>query len=153
TARFRYRISGAWRWIEVLATDLRDDVDVRGIVLNARDVTEREESAHRLRVSEAYYRAIFEKSLEGVILVNQDRTTRSVSGAVVRMLGHPAEEYIGRERSDLIHTDDRDAFLDSLDMAEAMDGATENIRFRFKGASGVWHWLEGTVTNLLHDPD
>ena len=153
TTRFRYRINGAWRWLEVLATDLRDDVDVRGIVLNARDVTEREESAHRLRVSEAYYRAIFEKSLEGVILVNQDRTTRSVSGAVVRMLGHPAEEYIGRERSDLIHTDDRDAFLDSLDMAEAMDGATENIRFRFKGASGVWHWLEGTVTNLLHDPD
>ena len=153
TSRFRYRIGGAWRWIEVLATDLRDDVDVRGIVLNARDVTEREESAHRLRVSEAYYRAIFEKSLEGVILVNQDRTTRSVSGAVVRMLGHPAEEYIGRERSDLIHADDRDAFLDSLDMAEAMDGATESIRFRFKGASGAWHWLEGTVTNLLHDPD
>ena len=62
TARFRYRIGGAWRWIEVLATDLRDDVDVRGIVLNARDVTEREESAHRLRVSEAYYRALFEKA-------------------------------------------------------------------------------------------
>jgi len=153
TARFRYRVRGAWRWLEVVATDLREDVDVRGIVLNARDVTEREESAHRLRVSEAYYRAIFEKSLEGVILVNEDRTTRSVSGAVVRMLGHPVEEYVGRDRSDLIHADDRDAFLDSLDMAEAMDGATESIRFRFKGATGAWHWLEGTVTNLLHDPD
>src|SRR5690606_20148403 len=88
TARFRYRVAGTWRWLEVMATDLRDDVDVRGIVLNARDITEREESAHKLRVSEAYYRAIFEKSLEGVILVNADRTIRSVSGAVVRMLGH-----------------------------------------------------------------
>lgn len=153
TARFRYRVAGTWRWLEVIATDMRDDIDVRGIVLNARDVTEREDSANRLRVSEAYYRAIFEKSLEGILLVNEDRSIRSVSGAVVRMLGYPMEAYVGRDRSDLIHPDDRDAFLDSLDMAEAMDGSTESIRFRLKGATGAWHWQEGTVTNLLRDPD
>ena len=153
TARFRYRVGGSWRWLEVIATDMRDDIDVRGIVLNARDVTEREDSANRLRVSEAYYRAIFEKSLEGIMLINEDRSIRSVSGAVVRMLGYPLEEYVGRDRSDLLHPDDRDAFLDSLDMAEAMDGATESLRFRLKGTTGAWHWQEGTVTNLLRDPD
>ena len=69
-SRFRYRVRGEWRWVEAVGTDLRDDPDVRGIVLNVRDVTEREESAQRLRVSEAYYRAIFEKSLEGVVLID-----------------------------------------------------------------------------------
>src|SRR5690606_32717147 len=53
-SRFRYRVRGEWRWVEAIGTDLRDDPDVRGIVLNVRDVTEREESAQRLRVSEAY---------------------------------------------------------------------------------------------------
>jgi len=152
-SRFRYRVGGEWRWIEAVGTDLRDDQDVRGIVLNVRDVTEREESAQRLRVSEAYYRAIFEKSLEGVVLLDRDRRVRSVSGAVVSMLGYPAEYYVGQDRTDLVHPDDRDAFLDVLDMAEAMPGATESVRYRFRDARGEWRWLEGTGTNLLADQD
>ncbi len=152
-SRFRYRVKGAWRWLEAVASDLRDDPDVLGIVLNVRDITEREESAEKLRLSEAYYRAIFEKSLEGVILLDDDRRIMSVSGAVLRMLGHPSEYYLGHDRSDGIHPDDRDAFLDVLDMAEAVPGATEGVRYRFRDASGNWRWLEGTVTNLLHDPD
>lgn len=152
-SRFRYRVRGAWRWLEALGSDLRDDPDVLGIVLNVRDITEREESAEKLRLSEAYYRAIFEKSLEGVVLLKQDRTIMSVSGAVLRMLGHPSEFFLGKDRSDTIHQDDRDAFLDVLDMAEAVPGATEGVRYRFRDAAGNWRWLEGTVTNLLHDPD
>jgi len=152
-SRFRYRVRGEWRWVEAVGTDLRDDPDVRGIVLNVRDVTEREESAQRLRVSEAYYRAIFEKSLEGVVLFGRDRRVRSVSGAVVRMLGHPADFYVGTERSDHVHPDDLDAFNDAFDMAEAVPGITEGVRYRFRDARGEWRWLEGTVTNLLEDPD
>jgi len=152
-SRFRYRVRGEWRWVEAVGTDLRDDPDVRGIVLNVRDVTEREESAQRLRVSEAYYRAIFEKSLEGVVLLDRDRRVRSVSGAVVNLLGYPVEDHLGRDRTDLVHPEDRDAFIDALDMAEAMPGATEALRFRARDSRGEWRWLEGTVTNLLEDPD
>ncbi len=152
-SRFRYRVRGEWRWVEAVGADLRDDPDVRGIVLNVRDVTEREESAARMRLSEAYYRAIFEKSLEGVILLGRDRSVRSASGAVVRMLGHPIEFYSGADRERYVHPDDLDALGDALDMAEAVPGASESVRYRFKDSRGEWRWLEGTITNLLEDPD
>src|SRR5690606_15383257 len=82
-----------------------------------------------------------------------DRTIMSVSGAVIRLLGYQADFFLGHDRSEQIHPNDRDAFLDVLDMVEAVPGITEGVRYRFKDASGGWRWLEGTVTNLLHDPD
>jgi diguanylate cyclase (GGDEF)-like protein len=42
----RYRhADGSWRWLDVTATNLRDDPAIRGIVANARDITE----AHELQ--------------------------------------------------------------------------------------------------------
>src|SRR5690606_1036795 len=100
TGAVRFRGLGGWRWLEVTGTDLRAEPDVRGVVLNARDVTDRMEAERRVRASEAYYRAIFEKSLEGVVLIGRDRAIRMVSGAALRMLGHPAEDLNDKERSD-----------------------------------------------------
>ena len=44
SATVEYRVrdaDGQWRWLECMATNLLEDPDVRGMVLNARDVTER----------------------------------------------------------------------------------------------------------------
>jgi diguanylate cyclase (GGDEF)-like protein/PAS domain S-box-containing protein len=44
TAEFCFRVrhsDGTWRWLEGLATNLFDDPAVQGVVINARDVTER----------------------------------------------------------------------------------------------------------------
>ncbi|MFO7545741.1 MAG: PAS domain S-box protein [Trueperaceae bacterium] len=153
TETVRFWVLGGWRWLEVTGTDLLADPDVRGVVLNARDVTDRMEAERRVRASEAYYRAIFEKSLEGVVLIGRDRAIRMVSGAALRMLGHRTEDLIDKERSDLIHPDDRDAFLDALDLVEVKAGSSESVRFRLRDAAGAWHWLEGTVTNLLREPE
>jgi diguanylate cyclase (GGDEF)-like protein/PAS domain S-box-containing protein len=40
---------GRWRWIEVVGTNLLEDADVRGIVLNCRDVTDRRSLEDQLR--------------------------------------------------------------------------------------------------------
>ncbi|MEO8639837.1 MAG: EAL domain-containing protein [Chloroflexota bacterium] len=40
---------GRWRWIEVVGTNLMSDPDVRGIVLNCRDVTDRRTLEEQLR--------------------------------------------------------------------------------------------------------
>jgi diguanylate cyclase (GGDEF)-like protein/PAS domain S-box-containing protein len=40
---------GRWRWIEVVGTNLMSDPDVRGIVLNCRDVTDRRALEEQLR--------------------------------------------------------------------------------------------------------
>jgi diguanylate cyclase (GGDEF)-like protein/PAS domain S-box-containing protein len=45
--RARHR-DGSWRWLEIIVTNLLEDPDVQGIVLNARDITERKELEEQL---------------------------------------------------------------------------------------------------------
>ncbi|HEY8921138.1 MAG TPA: diguanylate cyclase, partial [Candidatus Limnocylindria bacterium] len=44
-----HHADGRWRWIEVVGTNLMSDPDVRGIVLNCRDVTDRRTLEEQLR--------------------------------------------------------------------------------------------------------
>ena len=46
------RKDGSWRRLEAVATNRIDDAAIRGIVVNARDVTERKEAEERLRKAE-----------------------------------------------------------------------------------------------------
>ncbi len=153
SATFRLRTARGWRWLEAVGANRLDDPDVEGLVLNVRDVTERVEAETRLRESEAYYRALFDKSMEGVVLIESDRRVRMASGAALRLLGYAPDEIVGEDRVDLVHDDDRDAFLDALDLVEAKAGASESVRFRLRDVAGAWRWLEGTVTNLERDAD
>ncbi|HKI59301.1 MAG TPA: PAS domain-containing protein, partial [Trueperaceae bacterium] len=153
TVTFRFRAAKRWRWLEVVASNRLDDPNVGGLVLNVRDVTERVEAVARLRESEATYRALFEKGMEGVLLIEPDRRVRVASGPALRLLGYAPRDLLGREHSDLIHEDDRDAFLDMLDLVEAKAGSSESVRFRLRDPGGGWRWLEGTVTNLEDDAD
>ena len=59
TLRFRHK-TGEWRHLEAHVTDLRSDRDIGGVVLNARDVTE------RVRLEEQLTEQAFHDSLTGL---------------------------------------------------------------------------------------
>jgi PAS domain S-box-containing protein len=52
--RLRHK-DGSWRWVEGVGTNLLGDPLVSGVVINYRDVTERERSEEALRDSQALY--------------------------------------------------------------------------------------------------
>ncbi|MFA5567836.1 MAG: HD domain-containing phosphohydrolase [Trueperaceae bacterium] len=148
----RVRMPGGWRWFELTVTDLSDDPDVRGLLVQARDATERLREARRLRASEAYYRAIFERSNEGLVLLNRRRRMVRLADRQPNRLGYAAADLLGTPLLDIVHPDDAGALSDAFDMVEARAGATEAVRLRVRDAAGEYHWIEGSVSNLLHDP-
>ncbi len=153
TLTCRMRFQGSWRWFEIVATDMSDDSEVNGLVVQAREVNERVQNTRELRANEAYFRTLFERSQEGVLLIGRNRRLISVGGAAARMLGLHSSEAAEGEALTQLHPNDRDALEEALDMIEARAGATETVRFRHQDASGEYVWLEGALTNLLHDPN
>ncbi len=103
--RFRHA-DGSWRYMESAGTYLLDDPMVRGVLVTARDVTQRKRAEQALKESEAKFRALFDKTVVGMALVDVagriTRPNRALSG----MLGYEEEELKGKHFSEVTHPDD-----------------------------------------------
>ena len=91
--RFRHR-DGTWRYFECTYKNLSDNPVVGGILLNARDMTERTIAEQSLRRSEAKYRMLMEQASDG-ICITDGRTVLEVNTRGCEMLGYEREELVG----------------------------------------------------------
>jgi len=146
------RRDGSWGWFEITATNLLADPNVGGIVVNARDTTDRKQAEEALRQSEARFSSLIRNALDIVTILDADGTVRYESPAIERIFGYQQQELIGRNAFELVNPDDAPptyaAFLTMLDDPTL----TPTVEFRFRHKDGSWRWLEATGTNLLTDP-
>lgn len=59
---------GSWRTMEAVLQNLVDDADIRGIVMNYRDITDRHRSEQQLRLLEERYEKAFRNSPDSITL-------------------------------------------------------------------------------------
>jgi PAS domain S-box-containing protein/putative nucleotidyltransferase with HDIG domain len=122
-------------------------------MVSLQDVERIVEAEERARRSERLYRAIVENASDGVALLGPDLTTRTVGARAAAALGFRTLELAGRDRRDLIHPADRKQFELAVAALAGRPGERESITYRMRDAQGRWHWLEGTLTNLVDDAD
>src|SRR5262249_26310343 len=133
-----------WRHVEAHVSDLRDDRRIRGIVLNARDVTE------RVRLEEELTRQAFHDGLTGLAnralfrdrldqaLARSERTPGPIAVLLVDLdgfkqvndsLGHDAGdqllEVVARRFGQVVRTNDTLARLGGDEFAVLVEGAGE----------------------------
>lgn len=82
--------------LEVTLQDLRDDEAVGGIVLTARDLSDRVETEGRLRRSEALHRATVDSSLDAIVTIDHDGAIVEFNPAAQRLFGMPRTQALGR---------------------------------------------------------
>src|SRR5690606_30775774 len=71
TVELRYRHkTGGWRILEASGRTLLPDSPRAGIIINARDVTERRRADHQVRFQKALLEAQGESSLDGILMVS-----------------------------------------------------------------------------------
>jgi PAS domain S-box-containing protein len=101
------RGDGSPVWLEAVGTDLLADATIRGIVLNARDVSERKLADRELRESEERYRDLFDNASDLVCMAAPDGSLLYVNQAWQDGTGY-GEAEIGRmQLLDLVHPDSR----------------------------------------------
>jgi PAS domain S-box-containing protein len=100
---------GSWRTLEGIGTNRLHDPAVRGIITNARDVTERKRAEARAQLA-----AIVQSSEDAIIGKALDGTITSWNPAAARLYGYSAAEAVGQSISLIIPPERRDELPELL---------------------------------------
>jgi diguanylate cyclase (GGDEF)-like protein/PAS domain S-box-containing protein len=84
-----------WVWVEGTVTNCLGDPEISGLVATLRDVTARVRSNDAVRLSGALHQAMVETSQEGIVVADEDGSTRYANPAMARLLGIPVERLYG----------------------------------------------------------
>lgn len=105
---------GSWSWVEDRITNLLDDPEVAGLVLNFHDISERKAAQDSLRRSEARYRSIVETAQEGIWVVDPSARTVFANQKLADIIGRPVGEVQSMNVLDIVPEEARAAQLERL---------------------------------------
>lgn len=93
TAEIRVRPKGeGWRWVEVVGTNLLNDPDLGAVVMNYRDITERNEALEHIR----FQASLLSQVRNAVIAIDTDLRIVYWNEAAAQMYGWRFSEVSGR---------------------------------------------------------
>ncbi|GIU86602.1 MAG: hypothetical protein KatS3mg009_1117 [Acidimicrobiia bacterium] len=143
TPRVELRIrhaAGTSLWMEITGDLLVEDGVVTGVVLNARDVTDRHDQQAALEEVRRRLAEVWEHSPVGMAIVSLDGEYLAVNPAHERITGHREEDVIGRHVSMIVYEDDVDALIAAtLRMMEEGGTRTEvDARLHRKDGETAW---------------
>jgi PAS domain S-box-containing protein len=151
TIRFLHR-NGEWHTMEATANNLLDNPAVKGIVINYRDVTERQRAEEALRQREEHFRVMIENSLDDVSILDASGNIMYQSPSMERVLGYKLEAHRESNAFIFIHPDDLPAAKKAFAELVKKPGATYQGEIRAQHRDGSWRTLEVMVRNFLDDP-
>ena len=142
---------GRIKHIYVVAHAVRDEPSSLEYIGAVMDVTERKQAEEALKHSQKRFRAMVEKSAEGIVLGTPEKGVIYASPSVERVLGYTPDECAGRSLYDAVHPDHGQHVADTVaELVEPNRVVIDEVMLLHKDRS--WRWIECTMRNLLHEP-
>lgn len=154
--RFQH-VDGTYRWFELRSQDLTSDPEIEGIVVTAREVTDRKATEELLATSEARFRALVQNSSDVVAVVDASGRYAYISPAVTDMLGYTPDELEGETVASLVDPADRGALAASYpgllpDEIPDTPFAIRRFEAQVRHKSGEYRTLDVGVADMRNEP-
>lgn len=142
------RKDGVERWVRNTPVPRRDEYgNLQAYDGLIQDITDRKRAEEALQESEELYRALAEKSLVGVYVI-QDGIFRFFNSNAVSYMGYAPEKLMVMEAMSLIHPDDREQVKKNA--REMLRGKRSlPYEYRLITEEGKIQWLMETVTSIF----
>lgn len=116
---------GTFQPFELIASNMTDQPEIAGILINARNVTERKNAEMQLARSEARFRALVQNSRDVVAIVDPTGIITWISPSVSKSLHYDPDELLGADIFTLIAVEEANDL--EADWAELLAGSTESV--------------------------
>jgi PAS domain S-box-containing protein len=124
-----YTKDGKAVWMESRAKPIIDKGRIIAIQGIARDITERKKMEEAIKESEEKFRALAEKSLVGIYLI-QDGVFKYVNPKMAELWGYSVDELIGRNPLEFIHPEDKEIVKRNIE--KRIKGEADSIHYRLR---------------------
>jgi len=143
---------GSVIFFDINSSLLTDNGRPSGILIIARDVTNRKFAEEALRKSEKRYRDIFENAIEGIYQSTYDGRLLSVNSAMARICGYESPKDMVMSISDVsgqyyVNREDRVRFKKLMDSR----GRTDNFEYEIRKKDGSRTWVSDNARAVRND--
>lgn len=141
--------------IDVLLSAIAEKDD-SGKLINSRavlvDITERKRAEVALAQSEAWFKALIQRSTDVIDVLDQNGNYFYVSPSSQNVLGRDPNELIGTPCWNLVHPDDLPIARAAFEKVLQNPGQPVQITVRVSHQDSHWIYMEISGRNLLNDP-
>lgn len=116
------------------------------------DITRWKRAEDAARRGEHRFRALLEKSLDAISLLDSTGNVLYSSHAVSPIFGYDLEERIGKSVFEHVHPEDVPRVLSHFGKMVERPFSSTSVQLRYRHKDGSWRWIEALGTNLLEDP-
>jgi len=150
---FRYRhADGSWHTMESQGINLADNPAVNGIVLTARDITDRKAIEEQLQRRERYYRSLILNAADMISVLDSDLCFRWGSLSSGKITGYTPATIYGRNFMEFVHPDEYGLVEDAMDFIVNNPGVPKYIECSFRHSDDSYHFHAIMFNNLLKEP-
>lgn len=139
--RFR-RKDGQYVWLESVSKPIMEDGELIYIQTNSRDITDRKISEEKLKESEEWFKAMFQNSLDIVLILSKEGRITNASPSFEKQLGYSIETWLNHPILELVHPEQIKLF--EMALSKVVEGEQTDLvlRLRLRDAAGNWLWME-----------
>ncbi|SDK61931.1 PAS domain S-box-containing protein [Catalinimonas alkaloidigena] len=123
------------------------------VIAMINDVTEQRKAEEAVRKSEAYYKSLIQHSTDLVTLLKADGEILYESPSVTSLLGYDLEEMMGERLYSFMDADSQEELRTVLETHVHDPEEIHHIEIGLRHKNGEWRYFDGSVKNLLHNPD
>jgi PAS domain S-box-containing protein len=140
-------------WFQISFKPIYHKNKVVGAACHLRDITKIKEINQQLAIHERRFRSLVENSSDSFAIINLEGKTTYASPSIESVVGYTEEELKELPIFHLIHPDFLEGMTETWNYVMENPGVpTYKKPTLIKHKDGRWRWMEGTVTNLFHDP-